>query len=78
MPRHFSRGRRSRRMIIPLEEVESPPRVTHLHLHVPSALRKNDDRDNRSKATEISRLRTRLLRLILDNESARRIMKSPG
>jgi hypothetical protein len=78
MPRHFSSGRRSRRITLPLEEVESHPQVTHLHINLPSTAKGNAARNGRRSATESLQLRARLLRMILENEAARRITKFPG
>lgn len=76
MRRHFSSSRRSRRTTLPLEEIESPPRVTHLHLSTGTAVKGRQARDNRPLGTELAKLRARLLRMIVDNESSRQVTKT--
>jgi hypothetical protein len=76
MRRHFSRALRSRRAILPLEEIESPRKVTHLTVAFATASRNRRAHDNRPLGTELEQLRARLLRLIVENESTRRATKS--
>lgn len=78
MRRHFSRALRSRRVTLPLEEIESPPRVTHLHLSFPTGDRGGRAQDCRPMGAELRRLRARLLRMIVENESSRRVTKIIG
>ena len=76
MRRHFSSSRRTRRATLPLEEFQTPRRVTHLHLSFPISAKDRPARDNRPLGTEIAELRARLLRMIIENESTRRATKS--
>lgn len=77
MPRHFRTSRRSRRPTLPLEEIDSPPQVAHLHINLQSVASHAPARDNRPLGTELKQLRARLLRMIMENESVRRTRKFP-
>jgi hypothetical protein len=78
MSRHFSSSRRLRRREIGLEANDSPPRVTHLHVSVRSAPSRHLARNKLPLGSELTQLRARLLRMIVDNETARRSTKTLG
>lgn len=76
MRRHFASSHRSRRATLPLEEMQLPRQVTHLHVSFPTLDQERRARDNRPLGAELASLRARLLRMIVENESTRRATKT--